>query len=83
RMTVSLYLSAPDLLQRDSPAYWAFTAGVVVVLISAVLVLVLGIYPQPLISMVNLAQPLHLYKRSICHYANRAPRSQIFFAFLH
>ncbi|WP_168404851.1 NADH-quinone oxidoreductase subunit NuoN [Erwinia amylovora] len=59
RMTVSLYLSPPELMQRDSPANWAFTAGGVVVLISAVLVLVLGIYPQPLISLVNLAQPLH------------------------
>ncbi|CAO96262.1 NADH-quinone oxidoreductase subunit NuoN [Erwinia tasmaniensis] len=59
RMTVSLYLSPPELMQRDSPANWAFTAGGVVVLISAILVLVLGIYPQPLISLVNLAQPLH------------------------
>nr|CBX81246.1 NADH dehydrogenase I chain N [Erwinia amylovora ATCC BAA-2158] len=59
RMTVSLYLSPPELMQRDSPANWAFTAGGVVVLISAVLVLVLGIYPQPLILLVNLAQPLH------------------------
>ncbi|UWS34628.1 NADH-quinone oxidoreductase subunit NuoN [Erwinia pyrifoliae] len=58
RMTVSLYLSPPELMQRDSPANWAFTAGGVVVLISAILVLVLGIYPQPLISLVNMAQPL-------------------------
>ncbi|CCG87817.1 NADH-quinone oxidoreductase subunit NuoN [Erwinia piriflorinigrans] len=58
RMTVSLYLSPPELMQRDSPANWAFTAGGVVVLISAILVLILGVYPQPLISLVNLAQPL-------------------------
>ncbi|MFS2224714.1 NADH-quinone oxidoreductase subunit NuoN [Pantoea sp. B65] len=58
RVTVSLYLSPPELLQRDTPANWAFTAGGVVVLISAILVLLLGIYPQPLIHLVQLAQPL-------------------------
>ncbi|MEW5290207.1 MULTISPECIES: NADH-quinone oxidoreductase subunit NuoN [Erwinia] len=58
RVTVSLYLTPPELLQRDTPANWAFTAGGVVVLISAVLVLLLGIYPQPLISLVQMAQPL-------------------------
>jgi NADH-quinone oxidoreductase subunit N len=58
RVTVSLYLNAPDKLVRDTPNNWAFTAGGVVVLISAILVLALGIYPQPLISLVQLAQPL-------------------------
>ncbi|MBP2167636.1 NADH-quinone oxidoreductase subunit N [Erwinia toletana] len=58
RVTVSLYLSPPELLQRDTPANWAFTAGGVVVLISAILVLLLGIYPQPLIHLVQMAQPL-------------------------
>jgi len=58
RVTVSLYLSAPDKLVRDTPNNWAFTAGGVVVLISAILVLILGIYPQPLITLVQMAQPL-------------------------
>ncbi|MEM6160772.1 NADH-quinone oxidoreductase subunit NuoN [Erwinia sp. P6884] len=58
RVTVSLYLNPPELLQRDTQANWAFTAGGVVVLISAILVLLLGIYPQPLISLVQMAQPL-------------------------
>ncbi|WNN43103.1 MULTISPECIES: NADH-quinone oxidoreductase subunit NuoN [Winslowiella] len=58
RVTVSLYLSPPESLQRDTPANWAFTAGGVVVLISAILVLLLGIYPQPLINLVQMAQPL-------------------------
>ncbi|WP_437612717.1 NADH-quinone oxidoreductase subunit NuoN [Erwinia sp. V71] len=58
RVAVSLYLSPPELLQRDTPANWAFTAGGVVVLISAILVLLLGLYPQPLIHLVQLAQPL-------------------------
>lgn len=58
RVTVSLYLNPPELLQRDTPANWASTAGGIVVLISAILVLVLGVYPQPLISLVQMAQPL-------------------------
>lgn len=58
RVTVSLYLSPPELHTRDTPANWAFTAGGVVVLISAILVLLLGVYPQPLISLVRMAQPL-------------------------
>ena len=58
RVTVSLYLSPPEMHTRDTPANWAFTAGGVVVLISAILVLLLGVYPQPLIRLVQLAQPL-------------------------
>ncbi|URQ59755.1 NADH-quinone oxidoreductase subunit NuoN [Pantoea alhagi] len=58
RVTVSLYLSPPELHTRDTPANWAFTAGGIVVLISAILVLLLGVYPQPLIRLVQLAQPL-------------------------
>lgn len=58
RVTVSLYLNAPTELQRDTPTNWAFTAGGVVVLISAILVLLLGIFPQPLITLVQAAQPL-------------------------
>lgn len=59
RVTVSLYLSAPEALRRrDTPNNWVLTAGGVVVLISAVLVLGLGVYPQPLITLVQMAQPL-------------------------
>jgi NADH-quinone oxidoreductase subunit N len=55
---VSLYLSAPQQLNRDAPSDWAYSAGGIVVLISALLVLLLGIYPQPLISIVQLAMPM-------------------------
>ncbi|AJJ70927.1 proton-translocating NADH-quinone oxidoreductase, chain N family protein [Yersinia pseudotuberculosis] len=58
RVTVSLFLSPPQSLVRDTPSNRALTAGGVVVLISAILVLVLGIYPQPLITLVQMAQPL-------------------------
>jgi len=58
RVTVSLFLSAPASLQRDTPNNWAFTAGGIVVLISAILVVVFGVYPQPLIHLVQIAKPL-------------------------
>ena len=58
RVAVSLYLNAPQQLNRDAPSNWAYSAGGIVVLISALLVLVLGIYPQPLISIVQLALPM-------------------------
>jgi NADH-quinone oxidoreductase subunit N len=49
RVAVSLYLSAPQQLNRDAPTNWQYSAGGIVVLISALLVLIFGIYPQPLI----------------------------------
>ena len=58
RVMVSLYLSPPERLRRDTPSNWALTAGGVVVLISSMLVLLLGIFPQPLIALVRLAQPI-------------------------
>ncbi|WP_291970811.1 NADH-quinone oxidoreductase subunit NuoN [Candidatus Symbiopectobacterium sp.] len=58
RVMVSLYLTAPQERQRDTPNNWALTAGGVVVLISSIAVLLLGLYPQPLISLVQMAQPL-------------------------
>lgn len=58
RVAVSLYLSAPQQLNRDAPSNWAWSAGGVVVLLSALVVLVLGVWPQPLITLVQMAQPL-------------------------
>ena len=58
RVAVSLYLSAPEKLNRDAPSNWQYSAGGIVVLISALLVLVLGVWPQPLINIVQLATPL-------------------------
>jgi len=58
RVAVSLYLNAPQQLNRDAPSNWQYSAGGIVVLISALLVLVLGVWPQPLISLVQLAEPL-------------------------
>ncbi|EHD20786.1 MULTISPECIES: NADH-quinone oxidoreductase subunit NuoN [Brenneria] len=59
RVMVSLYLDAPQVATReDAPGSWALTAGGAVVVISAIVVLVLGFYPQPLIGLVQLAQPI-------------------------
>ena len=58
RVAVSLYLSAPQQLNRDAPTNWQYSAGGIVVLISALLVLIFGIYPQPLIDIVQRAMPL-------------------------
>lgn len=58
RVAVSLYLHAPQQPGRDAPTNWQYSAGGIVVLISALLVLVLGVWPQPLISLVQLATPL-------------------------
>ncbi|MDU1268496.1 MAG: NADH-quinone oxidoreductase subunit N, partial [Escherichia coli] len=52
RVAVSLYLHAPEQPGRDAPSNWQYSAGGIVVLISALLVLVLGVWPQPLISIV-------------------------------
>ncbi len=53
-----LYLHAPEQPGRDAPSNWQYSAGGIVVLISALSVLVLGVWPQPLISIVRLAMPL-------------------------
>lgn len=58
RVTVSLFLRGPEHYTRDTDDNWAYTAGGMVVLLSAVMVVILGFYPQPLISLVQLAQSL-------------------------
>ena len=52
---VTLYLREPGALRRDTPTNWAFSAGGLVVLGSALAVLVLGLYPQPLLVLVQFA----------------------------
>ncbi|CAG9000964.1 MAG: NADH-quinone oxidoreductase subunit N [Candidatus Celerinatantimonas neptuna] len=57
RVTVSLYLAPPEQFARDTTHDWAITAGGIVVLISAVFVFFIGLYPQPVIDIVRLATP--------------------------
>lgn len=58
RIMISLYLSPLKSLHCDIPSNWILTTGGVLLLISSLLLLGLGLYPQPLITLVQLAQPL-------------------------
>ncbi|MCR3755344.1 MAG: NADH:quinone oxidoreductase subunit N [Sodalis sp. Psp] len=58
RIMISLYLSPPENLRRGIPSTWVLTSGGALLLISTLLLLGLGLYPQPLITLVQLAQPL-------------------------
>ncbi|GFN46659.1 NADH-quinone oxidoreductase subunit NuoN [Candidatus Regiella insecticola] len=58
RVTVSLFLSPSQKFPRHIPHHWALTAAGMVVLICTLLVLFFGIYPQPLMSLIQFAQPM-------------------------
>ncbi|MFC0178706.1 NADH-quinone oxidoreductase subunit NuoN [Thorsellia kenyensis] len=56
RAMVSLYLRAPNnsQLRHKNTDNWASTAGGVVILFSGIMIIFLGIYPEPLFSLINL-----------------------------
>ncbi|MGL4466296.1 MAG: NADH-quinone oxidoreductase subunit N, partial [Plesiomonas shigelloides] len=56
RVMVALYLAPQVQRVRDIQDNWARTAGGVVLLLSAALVLLLGVYPQPLLSLVAMVR---------------------------
>ncbi|MBB3190223.1 NADH-quinone oxidoreductase subunit NuoN [Halomonas cerina] len=53
RVMVTLFLAEAGMQRRDAPENWAVQAGGVVVLGAAALVIVLGIYPAPMIAWVR------------------------------
>ncbi len=55
RVTITLYLVQPGMRRRDASDDWGFRAGGLVVLAVAGLVVLLGVYPTP---MIELAQAL-------------------------
>lgn len=55
RVMVTLFLVEPGMQRRDAPNDWGVRAGGVVVLGLALLVLLLGVYPSPMIDWVTLA----------------------------
>ena len=55
RVMVTLYLREPIQPVRDAEQDWALSAGGIVVLLSALIVLALGIFPQPLLELVQSA----------------------------
>lgn len=60
RVMVTLYLQEPGVQARDAESDWALTSGGVVVLLSAAVIVLLGIYPQPAIDLVQAFQQVVL-----------------------
>ncbi|MFU8924992.1 NADH-quinone oxidoreductase subunit NuoN [Acinetobacter puyangensis] len=56
RVMVVMYMTAPDVPRIDAQGNWGKTAGGVMVLLAALLVLVLGIYPEPLLNFAEAAK---------------------------
>ncbi len=55
RVMVTLYLVEPGLRRHDAPINWGQRAGGIMLLGIAVLVFLLGVYPQPLLELVQQA----------------------------
>ncbi|AIN47288.1 NADH-quinone oxidoreductase subunit NuoN [Candidatus Palibaumannia cicadellinicola] len=58
RIMVNLYLDIPKNIRRNTPSHWVLTGSGMIVLTSSLLVLFFGLYPQPLINIVQWAQPI-------------------------
>ena len=52
RVMVVLYMTPPDVPRIDAEGNWGVKAGGVMVLLTSLLVLVLGVYPEPLLKLV-------------------------------
>lgn len=55
RVMVTLFLVEPGLRRQDAPINWGHQAGGIMLMLTALLVFVLGVYPQPLFSLVQSA----------------------------
>jgi NADH-quinone oxidoreductase subunit N len=55
RVVVTLFLSEPNLRRHDAPFNWGQRAGGIVLLLIALLAFALGVYPQPLLELVQQA----------------------------
>lgn len=55
RVMVMLYLEAPGETPRDAISAWGRQSGGIMVILLAIAVIVFGIYPQPMISLVDAA----------------------------
>lgn len=56
RVMVVLYMTPPDVPRIDAKGNWGTRAGGVMVLMASLLVLVLGIYPEPMIKLAGTLQ---------------------------
>ena len=55
RVMVTLFLVEPNLRRHDAELHWAQRAGGIMLLFVALLAFVLGVYPQPLLELVQQA----------------------------
>ncbi|MBM7061762.1 NADH-quinone oxidoreductase subunit NuoN [Pseudomonas sp. UL073] len=55
RVMISLFLVEPNLRRHDAPLHWAQRAGGIMLLFVALLAFFLGVYPQPLLELVQQA----------------------------
>ncbi|WP_407316344.1 NADH-quinone oxidoreductase subunit NuoN [Pseudomonas sp. nanlin1] len=55
RVMVTLYLMEPNLRRHDAPMNWEQRTGGVMLLAIAIVAFVLGVYPQPLLELVQMA----------------------------
>ena len=55
RVMVTMFLVEPGIRRRDAPRNWGQHAGGIMLLLIALLVFVLGVYPQPLLELVQQA----------------------------
>ncbi len=53
RVMITLFMVEPGLRRRDAPLNWAQHAGGIMLLLTALLVFFLGIYPQPMFALVQ------------------------------
>lgn len=56
RVMVVMYMTPPDTPRRDAQGHWGTRAGGVMVLLVALLVLLLGVWPTPLIQLASWGQ---------------------------
>jgi len=62
RVMVVMYMTPPDVLRVDAVDHWGQKVGGIMVLLAALAVLVIGIYPDPIIKLAaqsEILSPIH------------------------
>jgi NADH-quinone oxidoreductase subunit N len=54
RVMVSLFMAEPGLRRFHAPLDWGRTTGGAVLLLASMLLLLVGVYPQPLLRLINM-----------------------------
>ncbi len=63
RVMIVMYMTPPDKPRIDADKHWGQKVGGIMVLLAALAVLLVGVYPDPIIALANQAQliaPLHI-----------------------